>query len=311
MTNVNRDATNSRSRDRGTVRARAARGLDAGRSRLDRPWAGDLIARLKAADFVNSIILFGAALMLSVLPLVVLLSSLANQRVDDDISRHIGLNGHGARIVEALFHYSTRKSTLAIATALLIAFAGTMTVAGSLQVVYEKVFGHEHRGRRDLPRLVLWVAVLLLALASEVALGKPVHSAGGPVAQGAVSFAAVTVFLVWTMHFLLGGRTPWRALVRPALLTAVLWLGLGVFSALYFSSAIISDSKLYGTIGVVFTLLTWFIAIGAVVVLGAAGGAVWQARASAKKRGAGDRERTAAILPSATDASRRSPGPAT
>ena len=48
-----------------------------------------------------------------------------------------------------------------------------------------------------------------------------------------------------------------------------------MFSAIYFSPAIISDSRLYGTIGVVFTLLTWFIAIGAVIVPGAAGVATW------------------------------------
>ena len=35
---------------------------------------------------------------------------------------------------------------------------------------------------------------------------------------------------------------------------------------------------MYGVIGVVFTLVTWFIAIGAVIVLGASCGAVWQAR---------------------------------
>jgi membrane protein len=80
------------------------------------------------------------------------------------------------------------------------------------------------------------------------------------------------------MHFLLAGRVRWRSLVRPAALTAICWIGLALFSSLYFSSAVVSDSRLYGTIGVVFSLLTWFIAIGAVLVLGAAGGVVWQER---------------------------------
>jgi uncharacterized BrkB/YihY/UPF0761 family membrane protein len=44
------------------------------------------------------------------------------------------------------------------------------------------------------------------------------------------------------------------------------------------SSSIISDSRLYGTIGLVFTLMIWFIAIGAVIVLGAAAGAAWEQR---------------------------------
>jgi uncharacterized BrkB/YihY/UPF0761 family membrane protein len=49
----------------------------------------------------------------------------------------------------------------------------------------------------------------------------------------------------------------------------------------YFSPLLISDSDQYGTIGVVFSLLTWFFLIGGVVVLGAVSGAVWQAHAEA------------------------------
>jgi membrane protein len=82
----------------------------------------------------------------------------------------------------------------------------------------------------------------------------------------------VTIFFAWTMHFLLAGRVSWRRLIRPALVTAVLWLGLASSSSAYFSSAVIDDTKTYGTIGVVLTLLTWF----SIIVLGAASGAVWQ-----------------------------------
>jgi membrane protein len=80
------------------------------------------------------------------------------------------------------------------------------------------------------------------------------------------------------MYFLLARRVPGRVLVLPAVLTALLWVGLELFSAVYFSSEIISDSRLYGKIGAVFSLLTWFIAIGAVLVLGAVLGATWEER---------------------------------
>ncbi|HEY2181559.1 MAG TPA: hypothetical protein VGH09_07800, partial [Solirubrobacteraceae bacterium] len=46
-------------------------------------------------------------------------------------------------------------------------------------------------------------------------------------------------------------------------------------------SAIISEHRLYGTLGVIFVLLTWFIGIGAVLVLGAACGTEWQGRREA------------------------------
>jgi len=63
-----------------------------------------------------------------------------------------------------------------------------------------------------------------------------------------------------------------------ALTTALMWIGLGVFASFYFSSTIVSDSKTYGAIGVVFTLVTWFIAMGAVLTLGAVVGVLWEKR---------------------------------
>ena len=67
-------------------------------------------------------------------------------------------------------------------------------------------------------------------------------------------------------------------MIRPALVTALFWFVLSLFSSASFSSVIIDDSRTYGTIGVVFTVLTWFILIGTAIVLGAACGAVWQKR---------------------------------
>jgi membrane protein len=69
-----------------------------------------------------------------------------------------------------------------------------------------------------------------------------------------------------------------------AIATGVLFGLLGVFSSLYFSSTIISDSKTYGSIGAVFGIMTWLIAIGAVIIIGAVTGAVWHVRRSQRPR---------------------------
>ena len=37
--------------------------------------------------------------------------------------------------------------------------AGSLAVASSLEQIYDKVFDQPHRGMRDLPRLVIWIAV--------------------------------------------------------------------------------------------------------------------------------------------------------
>jgi membrane protein len=84
------------------------------------------------------------------------------------------------------------------------------------------------------------------------------------------------------VHFLLAGREPWRRIAPSAIATALFWLGFGVFASIYFSPTIVSDSRLYGTIGVVFSLLTWFIGMGAVITLGAVVGVVWTKRTDAR-----------------------------
>lgn len=257
------------------------RGIDRARRRYEGSWVQDLAARLAAVEFGNWIILFGASLLLAVLPLIILLSSLANERIDDDLSRHIGLNSQGARIVEALFRKTPTHSAAPIILGLLVALAGTVAVAGSLHVLYERLFGLEHRGWRDLPRFLVWVAVLFGVLIAEGSYDGPVRRGAGVVVRDLVSFVLFTGFFAWTLHFLLDGRVRWHRVIPPAIATALLWLGLALFSSVYFSSAMVSEHKLYGTIGVIFVLLTWFIAIGAVILLGAACGVVWEERRQA------------------------------
>jgi hypothetical protein len=107
-------------------RSRARQQVAAARNRYKGSWVQDLWARLKALDLVNWTTVFGAELLWSVLPLLILLSSLANERVDDDVSRHIGVNGQGAHIVRELFRNSPTLSLVPILTGLIFAFAGTI-----------------------------------------------------------------------------------------------------------------------------------------------------------------------------------------
>ena len=224
--------------------------------------------------------LFGAGLLVSLLPFVILLSAFASQRVDDDISLRLGLDRRAAGIMDHLFTSAPATLNVATATSLVFLVFGMLAVASSLQQIYEKVFGQDHhRGLGELSRLVTWIVVLCGAVAAESLAGRPVSAvaAGGWLAP-LVTVAIMTPFFWWTMHFLLAGRVAWRTLVPSAIITGVFYGGLGVFSKFYFSETIISDSKTYGTIGAIFGIMTWFIAIGAVIILGAVAGAAWEDR---------------------------------
>ena len=247
--------------------------------------AQSFVRQLRELDFAGQAMLFGAGLLVSVLPFVILLSAFASQRVDDDISLRMGLDRRAAGIVDHLFTSAPASLNVATVTSLVFVTAGLLAVASSLQQVYEKVFHQAHRGLRDLFRLPAWIVVLCLSVAFDSVAGRPVSSAaGGGWLAPLVTIAIMTPFVWWTMHFLLAGRVPWRRLLPSAIITGVFFGGLGVFSKFYFSETIISDSKTYGTIGAIFGIMTWFIAIGAVIILGAVAGVVWEDRRNCRNR---------------------------
>ena len=208
--------------------------LSAARDRLEGSLAQSFLVRLRALDFANQAMLFGAGLLVSLLPFVILLSAFASQRVNDDISLRLGLDRRAAGIMDHLFTSSPASLNAATATSLVFLIAGTLAMASSRQQIYEKVFRQDHRGMRDLYRLLTWIVGLCLTVVLESLAGKPVSnvSAGGWLAPR-ITVAIMTPFFWWTMHVLLAGRVPWRQLLPSAVITGVFFGGLGVFSRFY------------------------------------------------------------------------------
>jgi membrane protein len=233
--------------------------------------------RLGAIEFINEAMLFGAGVLISVVPFMILLSAFASASVDEGIALHLGLDHKAADIVSHLFNHAS--PTVSVTTAISLAFvvAGTIAVVSSLLQIYEKVFELPHRGRRDFVRIVVWTAVMCAGVALVSIVDRAVGGAPyGVLLVEAVMFSGVTVFVWWTMHYLLGGRVTWRRLWPSALGTGICTAGLSVFSKLYFSDSIVSDDRIYGPIGAIFSLMTWLIAIGAVLLIGAVTGPAWE-----------------------------------
>src|SRR3954454_1425157 len=230
------------SRGRTGVLARTAQ-------RFEGPATQDVLRRLKHLHVVNIVTMFGAMFLFSALPFFVLISSFANRRVEDDLSQHLGLNAEASRQVEALFQASSAHSTSAIVLALLLTGAGTLGVASCVQAIYEQVFGQVRHGPGNISRLLLWIAGLCGWFALDSLIATTTHPWPGHVVLDGVLVLLVTmVFFGWSMHLLLGGRIPWHSLLRPAVVTAALWIGLQIFAANYFSVTVISDSRLYGSV---------------------------------------------------------------
>ena len=127
-------------------------------------------------------------------------------------------------------------------------------------------------------RRLIWLAVLVGGSVLAGWAGPALRGAGGPVLLAVIGLVALTGFWWFTIWFLLAGRISWRDLFPAAVATAVFWVAMEAVFSVIFSGMVTSDDTKYGPIGVVFALMSWLIAIGVVIILGAVAGIVWQER---------------------------------
>jgi membrane protein len=78
----------------------------------------------------------------------------------------------------------------------------------------------------------------------------------------------------WTQHLLLAARVPWLPLLPGALLTGVAMTALSVVAKLYVPTALNRSLDRYGSLGAVFTVLSWLIGLCVVIAVGITAGAV-------------------------------------
>jgi membrane protein len=153
-----------------------------------------------------------------------------------------------------------------------------IALAGAIQDLYEQIFGLDGRGVKDTHRRLTWLAFWVGWLFLTSVVVGPAVRAAGPAVFAIVGLIGFILFWWFTMWLLLGGRVSWRRLLPPAVATGVFWLGMEAVFSVVFSGMVISNDRKYGPVGVVFALMSFFIAIGVVIILGAVAGIVWQDR---------------------------------
>jgi membrane protein len=244
------------------------------RDRYEGSAAQDIVKGLDDVEFGNWIIIFGASFLLSVLPLILLLGAFANSRVDDNIDTRLGLSHNDAHIIDALFKTSHAGWGFGVVLALIFSWAGTIAVARSIQKLYQQVFGRPNaRGWGNVGRCLVWAVAAALEVYVDAFIGRPLRDLpAGRIFLGLGNLVIATALFWWGLHWLLRSQETWRRLFPAGLATGVFWVGLGAVVSVYFPSTLTSDNRLYGAIGVVFDLVTWFVAMGAVITLGALAG---------------------------------------
>ena len=229
-------------------------------------------------DFINRGMLFAATLLLCFIPFFIIANALAGRSAVGELARRLGLNQQAAADVSRIFAPSSATSSAITGTAWVFFILSGIAAATAVQGLYERAFDLDPRGARDTLRRLTWLAVLVGGSLLSGWAAPGLHHAGGPVLLGVTGLVAFTGFWWFTIWFLLAGRISWKNLLPSAVATGVFWLGMEAVFLIIFSGMVISYDKKYGSIGVVFALMSWLIAIGIVIILGAVVGIVWQER---------------------------------
>ncbi len=260
------------------VRDRARHGIEVAKRKYTGSAAEHLWRRLDSMDFINRGMLFAATLLLCFFPFMIVVNALAGRSTASRVALHLGLNKQAAADVGGLFTSSATTASDITGLAWVFFILGGISAATAIQELYERAFELEGRGARDMHRRLIWLAVLVGFLLAGGWVGSELRGTGGPVLLAVLGLVVFTICWWCTMWFLLAGRISWRALFASAVATAAFWVGMEAVFSVIFSGMVISDDKKYGSIGVVFALMSWLIAIGVVIILGAVAGIVWRER---------------------------------
>jgi membrane protein len=195
--------------------------------------------------------------------------STGNDHVAEDIVNWLGVTGSAANTVTDAVN--TAQSSARVAS--VVGIVGLVWVGSSFAVAIATAYNIAWRvpPRVSRERLVglgwLAGAALLVAIGGFVTAGfaaLPVLVA--PLVL-VVSLSVNTLVWLWTSWILPSRRLPWRASLSAAIVGAVGLEILKIVGAYVVPRLVERSSALYGTLGVVFALLTWLLVLGRLVVL--------------------------------------------
>ncbi|MFJ1757460.1 YhjD/YihY/BrkB family envelope integrity protein [Kitasatospora sp. NPDC088134] len=257
----------------GAAKARAARLGESAKQAPERiPLVGRAVGNLVRVNLLDNATRLAAQAFLSALPALFVLAVFApaslKHSVTDSLREQLGLRGAAQQQVQQLMdarHDDGTAQSFGLVGALVTLISAT-ALSRALQRVCERAWEMPRNSARlALWRWVVWLLGWLVFLVVQVPLRDGFGA--GPWLGLPLTFTVSTAVWWWTQHLLLGGRVRWYPLLPGALLCGLGEVGLGVASKVYLPHAMSVSVEKFGPYGVVFTALSWLIALFTTVTL--------------------------------------------
>ena len=211
----------------------------------------------------------------SLIPFLVVASAFGPGESDlsDRIIERFSLEGDSARSVAALFNDKAAVESTVTWISVVILVLATLSFTRAMQRVFQRAYGVEPRRWTEIWRGLAWLAGFALWIAASSLLRDALRDFGGLVLAVGVATMIGFVLWLWTPTILLG-TMDWRRLAPGGAVSAFLAALLSLASAIYVPILMEWSADKYGLIGIAFSMQSWLLVLGFVVVIGAVVGAV-------------------------------------
>lgn len=235
-----------------------------------------MLGRLISVHWMEASARLAAQTFLAALPLLIVLAAFGPKAVKnvltDSVQALLGQDAPVGDIKKTFGAQGVTKDAYG-AVGIVVVLISATAVSRALQSVCERCWDMPKAGARM--AAWRWLAWLLGWLAAMLFQAPLRHGFGGGTWLG-VLLSLVTAVLLWwwTQHLLLGARIGWMPLLPGAVLAGVGMVTFVYVSGLFMPATMRRSIAQFGSLGYVFTLLSWLIGGCCVIVAGVALGQV-------------------------------------
>jgi membrane protein len=243
------------------------------RTRYQASHVGRLQRRIVDVQLTKQALILAALAFMLMVPAMVTLAAVLplghpGGTLDGFVQR-LGLTPQAAHDLQQLFPTTTTVSGATTGLGLLLTVVLTVRWPLALQRGYELLWDLPARGVRSLWRPLAWLAGFLALVGTASAVTPFLDGGARLVLVLVVGTPLAVAWAWWTQYLLLAGRIAWSRLLPGAVVIGLGLVGMRVAAGLVLSPGITSHYRQYGPLGVVFVILSWFVAFGVVMLGGA------------------------------------------